>query len=120
MIISRRTRPPALLTAATLGACLVLGGCSGSSSGGSPAPTAAAARTQTFHDVTPRANQILQRTLALMRGVASDTYQDGELVVTFRPTAEKVDQTNVANVVRQAKQKAAKKDAKHGEQMSTK
>lgn len=91
-------------------ACLIATGCSSSSSGGAaPALTAPAVHSETFHGVTPRANHLIQRTLPLMRGVASNTYQGTDLVVTYRSTAVKLDQTNVENTVRQAKQKAATK-----------
>jgi hypothetical protein len=95
----------ATLALAALG-IVAAGGCSSSSSGNNPALTARAVSSETFHNVTPRANAILQRSLPLMRGVASDTYQNGDLTVTFRSTADKLDQTNVENVVHQAQRQA--------------
>jgi hypothetical protein len=82
--------------------------CSSSSSGGAnPELTTRAVSSETFHNVTPEANHIIQRSLALMRGVASNTYQAGELIVSFRSTADKLDQHNVENIVHQAQQQAA-------------
>jgi hypothetical protein len=114
MIQIRSAVPRYLLVAAALSVG-VLSGCSGSSSGGASTTTttAKADRSETFHNVTPRANHILQRSLALMRGVASDTYQGTDLMVKFRSTALKVDQTNVENVVKQARAKAASQKSTH-------
>ena len=72
-------------------------------------PTSRSVASETFHNVSPRANHIIQRSLALMRGVASNTYQGSELIVTFRSTADKLDQHNVENIVHQAEQQAAAK-----------
>jgi TolA-binding protein len=112
MIVQRHANLRCLIAAVALGAA-VLSGCS-SSSDGTPGPskTSAADHSETFHNVSERANRLIQRNLPLMRGVATNTYQAGDLTVTFRPTAVKLDQTNVENVVRQAKQQAATKQAK--------
>jgi hypothetical protein len=98
--------PFVALTLTALGIAAV-GGCSSSSSGGAnPELTSRAAPSETFHNVTPQANHIIQRSLALMRGVASNTYQGNELIVTFSSTADKLDQHNVENIVHQAEQQA--------------
>jgi hypothetical protein len=115
MIIRRRGQ--FLLTGLTVA---VLAGCSGSSSDGgspqSPAPnslnTAHAAKTESFHGVSAKANHIIGGPLPLMRGVASEFYSGHTLTVTYRSTADKTDQQNVENIVRQAKQQALAKPTK--------
>ena len=49
-----------------------------------------------------------------MRGVTSEVYypDSHSLTVTFKPTADKTDQGNVEDIVRQAKEKAAAKAKK--------
>ncbi|MGN6473629.1 MAG: hypothetical protein ACTHK4_08290 [Mycobacteriales bacterium] len=56
--------------------------------------------------MTPAQAKSLQGVLPLERGVKSDAYYPGtkSLDVTFLPTANKLDQQNVENLVRQAKQ----------------
>lgn len=104
-IITRLRLPSAVaLTALPLA---VLAGCSSSSSGGGSANGARADASETFRHVTPAANRYVQRSLALMRGVASDTYQNGTLTVAFKPTATKLDQHNVENVVRSGQAQAS-------------
>jgi hypothetical protein len=89
-----------------------LAGCSSSSSGGGTAGNGSpAAHSVTFHNLTPAENKRVQTVLPLMRGVATNTYQDGDLVVVFKSTATKADQTNVANTVQTAKNAAAAKTA---------
>lgn len=104
MIARPRTTPFVVLLATALSGGVITG-CSSSSSGGSGGPPAAS--SETFHNVTPRANRLIQKTVALMPGVASVTYQGSDLVVRFRSTALKVDQTNVENVVHEDQQAAA-------------
>jgi len=91
------------LVAAAIGA-VTLTGCSGSSSGGAggagDSATAKAEHSETFHNVSPAVNKRVQKSLPLMRGVASATYQNGDLVVTFKSSAEKLDQRNVENIVK--------------------
>lgn len=88
-----------------------LAGCSSSSSGGGTVDSnnRPAVRSETFHHVTPAENKRVQSTLPLMRGVATNTYQDGELIVAFKPTATKLDQSNVENIVQAAKNATAAK-----------
>jgi hypothetical protein len=105
--------PRRVLVAAALVAVAVAG-CSNSSSGGEAAAqqTTGADQSETFHNITPAVNASVQRALPLMRGVAMVTYQDRDLVVRFTPDAEKLDQTNVENVVHQAVAKAEAKASK--------
>lgn len=99
MITCRSATPRYLAVAAALGVA-VLTGCSSASSGGNLSQhTGSADSSETFHNISPRANHLIQRTLPLMRGVASNTYQNRDLVVRFTSSAAKVDQTNVENVV---------------------
>ncbi|HVY10673.1 MAG TPA: hypothetical protein VHB18_11095 [Mycobacteriales bacterium] len=113
-MIIRRSVVPVLLTGVTVAA---LAGCSGSSSGGSPkatAPagenTAKAVKDQSFHHLSAKANKYLGN-LALMRGVQSEIYYPDTktLTVTYRSTADKTDQANVEDIVRQARNKATAK-----------
>jgi hypothetical protein len=107
---TKRYKPHYVLVAVAFSAAAVAG-CSSSSSGGDAAAqqTAGADKSETFHDITPAVNASVQRALPLMRGVAMVTYQDGDLVVRFQPTAAKVDQTNVENMVHQAVDQASAK-----------
>ena len=100
-------------------AALTLAGCSGSSSGGKTQGTpdgentAPAVKSETFHQISAKANSYLGN-LAIMRGVTSEVYypDSHSLTVTFKPTADKTDQGNVEDIVRQAKEKAAAKAKK--------
>ncbi|HVT64698.1 MAG TPA: hypothetical protein VHD81_06070 [Mycobacteriales bacterium] len=108
MRTSRQSLSSRALIAGTV-AIAALSGCSSSSSGGDATnPDAQAVHSETFHDVTPAQNRRAQRTLPLMRGVASNTYQDGDLIVTFKSTATKLDQHNVENIVQASKNPPAK------------
>jgi hypothetical protein len=116
-----RTRP-ALLTLTLAGvAAAALTGCSGSSSGGSPTAaspqgdnTAQAVNSESFHGITPKANKLLGIPLPTMRGVASEVWYPPTktLTVTFKTSADKTDQQNVENIVRQTKEQAALKPTK--------
>jgi hypothetical protein len=97
-------------------AASVLCACSGSSSsGGTPASsapagekTAPAVKSESFHGISAKVNHRLGIPLPLLRGVASEVYYPPThtLTVTFRSTADKTDQSNVENIVRQYKQQA--------------
>jgi uncharacterized lipoprotein len=92
------------LVAGALGVAALAACSSSSSSGGSTDPNdKPAAHAETFHNVTPAQNNRVQRVLPLMRGVAANTYQNGDLIVTFKPTATKLDQNTVENIVRSSK-----------------
>jgi hypothetical protein len=117
MIIRRRLTGFVLtgLTAA------LLAGCSGSSSGGtapSASPrtenTAKALGSESFKNVSKKADHSLGIPLPSMRGVASEIYYPTTktLTVTYKSTADKTDQQNVENIVRQHEQQAALKPTK--------
>ena len=104
-------------------AAAVLTGCSGSSSsgGGTPATTAPAGestapavKSESFHGISAKVHNRLGIPLPSMRGVASEIYYPPThtLTVTFRSTADKTDQHNVENIIRQYKEQAAAKPTK--------
>jgi hypothetical protein len=100
----------------------LLAGCSGSSSSGTPSGsssprginTARALGEESFHGVSAKADHLLGIPLPSMRGVASEVYYPPAktLTVTYKPTADKTDQQNVENIVRQYKERAAAKPTK--------
>lgn len=113
MIESRaHARNPRTWLAAAAVAAVAMTGCSSSSSGGGDASTTGSAdHSETFHNISPAVNKMMQSTLSLMRGVARNTYQNGELVVTFTSSATKADQTNVENIVQVNRNAATAKPA---------
>lgn len=109
---------PRPLCAAIVVAAALATSATACSSSSSPSPSSSAARAalalesahavpaEAFHRVSPSQAKSLERVLPLQRGVKSETYDPATLVleVTFRSTANKLDQQNVENLVRQSKQ----------------
>lgn len=117
MAISGSARALATVVAAGAAAATVAA-CSSSSSGGAgttpsaPASAAIAAEhspsapAETFKHVTAKQADNLENVLPLERGVQSDVYYPDtkKFVVTYTSNARKIDQQNVEDLVRQAKE----------------
>lgn len=104
---SRYLRGAVALAGAVASAALVAS-CSSSSKSPNAEETTKAVASESFHGLTVKEATNLEGVLPLERGVQSDVYypETKVLTVTFTSTAVLLDQRNVENLVRQAKQGA--------------
>jgi hypothetical protein len=110
-----KSRKRLAIVAAAAAASLLAGCSGGSSDGDTPNPSGSATTgaqqspavaSKTFHNITAKQAKRLGIALPLLRGVDFNTYYPDTkiLEVKFKPTATKLDEQNVEELVRQARE----------------